>query len=168
MLDRLRQLRETQLGLLSKHVQEPDQREVLVELQRARQVRTRTSEETARARGMAFVGSERDMAQALAREWYRRQNDTGFAYQGGKKSFDTLVKEAEKEVLGLKNKEAQEAKESETQLMKLNQSQIENLERQRSDLEKRFPGIATSVPTGLSQNQQLDLATARARLDGNF
>ena len=65
---------------------------------------------------MAFVGSERDKAQALAREWYRRQNDTGFAYQAGKKNFDTLVKEAEKEILGLKNKEAQEAKESETQL----------------------------------------------------
>ena len=47
--------------------------------------------------------------------------------------------------------------------MKLNQNQIENLERQRSDLEKRFPGIATSVPTGLSQQEQLDLAAARAR-----
>jgi Mrp family chromosome partitioning ATPase len=73
------------------------------------------------------------------------------------------VKEAEKQILGFKNKEAQEAKQSETQLMKLNQTQIENLERQRSDLEKRFPGIANSVPTGLSQQEQLDLATTRAR-----
>ena len=40
LLDRLRQLRETQLGLLSKYVQEPDQRDVLVELQRTRQIRT--------------------------------------------------------------------------------------------------------------------------------
>ena len=51
---------------------------------------------------MGFVGSERDMAQALARERYRRQNDTGFGYQGGKKNFDTLVKEAEQEILGQK------------------------------------------------------------------
>ena len=163
LLDRLRQLRETQLGLLSRHVQEPAQRDLLVEVQRARQVRSPGSQEAARDRGMAFVGNERDKAQALARDWYRRQNDTGFGYQSGKKNFDTLVKEAETAVLGLKNQEAKEAKESETQLIKLNQTQIENLERQRSDLEKRFPGIATSVPTGLSQQEQLDLATARAR-----
>ena len=47
----------------------------------------------------AFVGAERDEAQALARERYRRQNDSGFSYQGGKKSFDTLVKEAEQEII---------------------------------------------------------------------
>jgi Mrp family chromosome partitioning ATPase len=163
LLNSLRQLRETQLGLLSKYVQKPDQRDSIVELERARQVRTQSSGDTARARGLTFVGTERDMAQALAREWYRQQNDTGFAYQANKKSFDTLVKEAEKQVLGLKNKEAQRAKESETELMTLNQNQIENLERQRIDLEKKFPGIANSSPTILSQNQQLDLAAARAR-----
>ena len=36
---------------------------------------------------------------SLARERYRRQNDSGFSYQGGKKSFDTLVKEAEQELI---------------------------------------------------------------------
>ena len=75
------------------------------------------------------------------------------------------MKEAEQEILGQKNKEALgTAKESETQLVKLNQMQIENLERQRSDLEKRFPGIAASLPTASSQNAQLDLSTERARL----
>ena len=48
---------------------------------------------------------DRETALDLARERYRRQNDTGFGYQAGKKDFDTLVKEAEQEVLGLKVKQ---------------------------------------------------------------
>ena len=35
----------------------------------------------------------------MARERYRRQNDSGFSYLGTKKSFDTLVKEAEQELI---------------------------------------------------------------------
>ena len=87
----------------------PDQPEALDELERTRQIRLRpvSSEARDRPRGMAFVGNERDKAQALAREWYRQQNDTGFAYQAGKKNFDTLVKEAEQEILGQKINEAQ-------------------------------------------------------------
>jgi uncharacterized protein involved in exopolysaccharide biosynthesis/Mrp family chromosome partitioning ATPase len=166
LLDRLSRLRETEMGLLAKYLKKPDQPNALGEVEGERQVRgVQGLAAMNRARGMAFIGSERDMAQALARERYRRQNDTGFAYQGGKKSFDTLVKEAEQEILGQKNREALDAKQSESQLVKLNQVQIENLEKQRSDLEKRFPGIAASLPTALSQNAQLDLSTERARLD---
>ena len=124
---------------------------------------TQTSRETARARGLAFVGAERDMAQAMAREWYRRQNDTGFAYQAGKKSFDTLVKEAERQVLGVKHKEAQEAKESEDQLVELNQNQIENLERQRPIWRRNFQALPPRFRQVCLRMQQLDLAAARAR-----
>ena len=51
------------------------------------------------AREVTFVAAERDQAQTIARERYRRQNDSGFSYQGGKKSFDALVKEAEQEII---------------------------------------------------------------------
>ena len=84
------------------------------------------------------------MAQALARERYRRQNDSGFSYQGGKKSFDTLVKEAEQEIIKQKIDNALTYKASDdelarlSQLQKLNQVQIDNLEKQRSDLELKI------------------------------
>ena len=103
------------------------------------------------------------MAHALARERYRRQNDTGFAYQGNKKNFDTLVKEAEEEILGRKNMPVQEAKESQAKLVKLNQMQIENLEKQRIELEHKFPRIAESVPIS-SDNPRSDISSERARL----
>ena len=64
------------------------------------------------------------------------------------------MKEAEEEILGQKNTAAQEAKESESQLVKLNQMQIENLEKQRMELENKYPGIAASVPISRSQQPQ--------------
>jgi uncharacterized protein involved in exopolysaccharide biosynthesis/Mrp family chromosome partitioning ATPase len=182
-LERLRQLREIEVGLLSNYAQNPQQRDSVYERQRSRQIRSpkdfafplnmsmtvaNALEQMDRSRGMAFVGRERDMAQAIAREKYRRQNDTGFAYQTGKKSFDTLVKEAEKEILGAKNKEALQAKESETELLKLNQEQIVHLEKQRADLEAKFPGIATTVPSFSPENQKLDPAAAEhARVEAD-
>src|SRR4029077_13157720 len=89
----------------------------------------------------SFVGADRDQAQALARERYRRQNDSGFSYQGAKKSYDTLVKEAEQELIRQKinNSLTYKASDDElaklSQLQKLNQLQIDNLEKQRSELE---------------------------------
>ena len=106
---------------------------------------------------MVFIGRERADAQTLARERYRRQNDTGFAYQGNKKDFDTLVKEAEKEILGLRGTPAHEAKQFESEFVKVNQAQIESLEKQRIELEKKFPGIAESQPPTFGQNLQSEL-----------
>ena len=165
LLDRLRQLRETEFGLLSKYLQKPDQF-ITDNVEGVRQMHDPSlPQKQDRPRGIAFVGNERDLAHALARERYRRQNDSGFAYQANKKNFDALVKEAEQEVLGQKNAAAQVAKESEDQLLKLSQMQIENLEKQRVDLEKRFPGIATSLPiASSSKNTQPDLSPTRARL----
>ena len=130
---------------------------------------------------MAFAGSERDAAQALAREWYRRQNDTGFAYQAGKKNFDTLVKEAEQQILGQKDKEIREAKESEAQLVKLHQEQIENLEKQRVEMGKEVSWHRRNGPkcnvsaiaklsfrlnTRVYMTERARLETERARLAG--
>ena len=179
-MDRLRQVRETQLALLSKPLQNPD-KPVTEKVEGIRQIWTESTEKRERLRGLAFVGNERDMAHALARERYRQQNDTGFAYQTNKKSFDTLVKEAEHEILGRTSNKSKVA-ESETELVKLNQVQIENLEKQRSDLEKKFPGIASSVnvkaelPTVVAERaaerafniliKRMDPVTERARLAG--
>ena len=88
----------------------------------------------------------------------------GFSYQAYKKDFDTLVKEAEEEILAQKNTAVQEAKESESQLVKLNQMQIENLERQRIELENKYPGIASSLPISRSPNSQSDISPERSRL----
>ncbi|HEY5814598.1 MAG TPA: Wzz/FepE/Etk N-terminal domain-containing protein [Terrimicrobiaceae bacterium] len=168
LLERLRQLREIELGLLSRYAQNPQQRDSIAELQRARQIRGQSPAETSRLPETSFVGVERDMAQAIAREKYRQQNDTGFAYRAGKKSFDALVKEAEKEILQGKNKEALQAKESESELLKLNQEQIANLEKQRADLEARFPGIATTLPNLSPENLKLDPAAAeQTRVEGD-
>jgi Mrp family chromosome partitioning ATPase/uncharacterized protein involved in exopolysaccharide biosynthesis len=190
LLERLQNLREMQIALFSRPPQTLDQRGALNETQPSRplddsqrdqQIVGQTTEPvTARNRPLRFTGNERDMAQALAREWYRRQNDTGFAYQSGKKDFDTLVKEAELQILGQRNREVRDARESEAQLLKLNQEQIAGLEKQRSEMEQRYPGIAATVPIAPTQTGQLDLsaehtrvmterarlATERARLSG--
>jgi polysaccharide biosynthesis transport protein len=54
----------------------------------------------------------------------------------------------------------------ENQLVKLNQSQINNLEQQRRDLEKKVPDLAGQAPAGSSQGQPLDIGGERARLAG--
>ena len=108
-------------------------------------------------------------AQALAREWYRHQNDTGFSYQAGKKDFDTLVKEAEQNIIQQKIKNAQEYKASEdelarlSQLQKLNQMQIDSLEKQRSELEQKFPGLAATLPAASAEKAQAEISAERAR-----
>ena len=117
-----------------------------------------------------FVGAERDQAQSIARERYRRQNDSGFSYQGGKKSFDTLVKEAEQELIKQKIDDSLTYKASEdelarlSQLQKLNQAQIDNLEKQRSDLETKYPGLATILPSASPEELQAEVSAERARL----
>ena len=168
LLDRLRKLRETQIGLLFKYHEKPDPPST-ERLEGMRQMRSDSSATPNRLTGLApivrerFIGAERDTAEALARERYRRQNDTGFAYRGNKKNYDTLVKEAEQEILGKKNLPVQEAKESQAELVKLNHIQIENLEKQRLELERKFPGIAESVPIS-SENPRADISSERARL----
>ena len=54
----------------------------------------------------------------------------------------------------------------ESELVKLNQSEITTIEQQRRDLEKKFPDLAGQAPSGSSQSQQLDIASERARLAG--
>ena len=108
-----------------------------------------------------FVGAERDSAQVIAREWYRQQNATGFSYQAGKKDFDTLVKEAEQSIIQKKSKDAQVYKASEdelarlAELQKLNQMQIDGLEKQRSELEKKYPGLAAASQPYRLRRQRL-------------
>ncbi len=155
ILERLGQLREIQLRLLSKYLEKQDLATPET-LEGTRQV-VKSSETQNRVRQMVFIGGERANAQTLARERYHRQNDTGFAYQGNKKDFDTLVKEAEKEILALRGTPAQEAKQFESEFVKVNQAQIESLEKQRIELEKKFPGIAESQPPSSRQNFQSDL-----------
>ena len=104
---RLATLRESDLELVSRYAQKTEQPEVLDEQERKREMRRQRDQsaptpQTGTSRTLwrkGFVGAERDEAQARARERYRRQNDSGFSYQGGKKSFDTLVKEAEQDII---------------------------------------------------------------------
>ena len=174
VVDRLRQFRETQLALVLKNQEKPD-RFPTERMEGIRQMRSNSWEPQSRSSELSrsseiaslgrekFIGTQREDAHALARERYRRQNDTGFAYQGNKKNFDTLVKEAEEEILGRKNIPVQEAKESQAELVKLNQMQIESLEKQRIELEHKFPRIAESVPIS-ADNPRSDISSERARL----
>jgi polysaccharide biosynthesis transport protein len=53
----------------------------------------------------------------------------------------------------------------ENQMVKVKQAQIEGLEKQRRDLEQKYPSIvATILNTGSSQNTRPDLVTERSRL----
>ena len=53
------------------------------------------------------------------------------------------------------------------QLVRANQAEIDELTRQRQDLERKFPGISSTLGfIGSSNNGQLDLATETARLAG--
>ena len=62
------------------------------------------------------------------------------------------MKEAEQEIIKEKINNAQQYKASEDelarlgQLQKLNQMQIDSLEKQRNELEQKFPGLATTLP----------------------
>ena len=172
LVQRLQALREMQLTLFSRPSQTAEQRALvdqeqpsrgLDQAQRDSQSQTLESA-SARNRPLRFSGNERDKAQALAREWYRRQNDSGFAYQRGKKDFDTLVKEAEQQIAGERNIEVREARESEVQLLKLNQEQIASLETQRMEMERGHPGIAATVPITTNQNSELELSAERTRV----
>ena len=123
--------------------------------------------------GMIYSGSDKEVARDLARERYRRQNDSGFAYKMGKKDFDTLVKEAERDILVQKITKAQENKASQDVTVRLNRIQIENIEKQRLDLANKYPGIAAmsyaASATGsaaAAHNLQLDLSTERVGIAG--
>jgi uncharacterized protein involved in exopolysaccharide biosynthesis len=177
IIARLANLRQTDLELVSRYAQKTDQPEALDELRRTRQIRPQSDQYTSiaqasrtPARDITFVGAERDNAQAIAREKYRRQNDSGFSYQGSKKSFDTLVKEAEQDLIKQKIDKSLAYKASDdelarlSQLQKLNQVQIDNLEKQRSELELKYPGLAAILPTTSPENLQAEMSTERARL----
>jgi uncharacterized protein involved in exopolysaccharide biosynthesis/Mrp family chromosome partitioning ATPase len=177
LIAQLDNLRQAQMELLAKYSEKAARPEVPDDLLRARQVRSR-EQRAQEIRGqewaakghalrLGFVGAERDMALAMARERYRRQNDTGFDYQVGKKDFDTLVKEAGEEILGQRNINSQADKATQLELVKINQMRIENLERQRSDTEKRLPEVAAAAGSaGPSQRDQLNLLGERAHLAG--
>jgi uncharacterized protein involved in exopolysaccharide biosynthesis/Mrp family chromosome partitioning ATPase len=109
--------------------------------------------------------SDGEMAYQMARERYRRQNDTGFAYNRNKKNFDELVKEAELELLVKRSTKTQEDTASQSLLVGLHQEQMENLEKQRVDLETRFPGIASTVldPSGAILDGSQDAAAQKLR-----
>lgn len=53
---------------------------------------------------------------------------------------------------------------SQNRIVKVRQAQIEDLEKQRRDMESRFPNLITMAPGGGSQNERPDLLTERARL----
>ena len=182
IIARLASLRQTDLELVSRYAEKTEQLPALDEHERTRQVRpqsprspsrgraSRTSAREITAREITFVGAERDQAQDIARERYRRQSDSGFSYQGRKKSFDTLVKEAEQEIIKQKIDNSLDYKASEderarlSQLQKLNQLQIDNLERQRNEFEQKYPGLAATIPAASFENLQAEIAFERARL----
>jgi uncharacterized protein involved in exopolysaccharide biosynthesis/Mrp family chromosome partitioning ATPase len=119
-----------------------------------------------RVGGSGFVGIDRENALNLARERYRRQNDSGFAYQGGKKDFDSLVKEAEKDVLARKIVDSQNQNASSEQLLRAGQLQTDNIEKQLSDLEKRYPGLLATTAAMPGHAAEMGLSVDRANLAG--
>ena len=169
LFSRLAQFRQTELEHLSTYAQKAFKPELPEQLRVARKVRSLTREpEGDNIRvpvgGSGFFGSDRADAREIARKRYSRQNDTGFAYQTGKKDFDALVKEAEQEILTQRINQSEMNRASEDQFVKVNQMQIENLERQLGDMEKRFPGLVTTIPAATAQIRELDLSADRARL----
>jgi uncharacterized protein involved in exopolysaccharide biosynthesis/Mrp family chromosome partitioning ATPase len=175
IVTRLASLRQTDLELVSRYTQKTEQPSVLDERDWTRQIRPQSvrtptaQQDRASGREKAFVGAERDQAQAIARERYRRQNDSGFSYQGGKKSFDMLVKEAEQGIIKKKINDSLQYKASEdeltrlSQLQKLNQMQIDGLEKQRNELEKKFPDLAAVFPAESIEKAQVEISAERAR-----
>ena len=163
---RLAQLRQAELDHLSKYAQRayyPEASEERV----AQKLRGQTAlpgEIREPVGGSGFLGRDRENAREVARQRYIRQNDTGFDYQGGKKDFDALVKEAEKEVLAERLSQAALTNTNEDPFVRVNQMQIQNLEQQLIDMEKRFPGLVATLPAAASQIRELDLSADRARL----
>ena len=182
IVTQLATLRQSDLELVSRYAQKTEQPDLLDVHARSREMRRKmdpssslpsssTQTETSRMPlRRAFVGAERDEAQALARERYRRQNDTGFSYQGGKKSFDDLVKEAEQDIIKKKINDALVLRATDdelsrlSQLQKLNQTQIDNLEKQRRELELKFPGLASMAPSSSLEDIRSAVSAERARL----
>jgi uncharacterized protein involved in exopolysaccharide biosynthesis/Mrp family chromosome partitioning ATPase len=172
VIGRLASLRQTDLQLVSRYAEKLDQPFVIDEQERYRAVRPQTGQGARTAQNsslMRFIGAEKDEAQALAREWYRRQNDSGFSYRARKKDFDTLVKEAEQSIIRKKLEKAQQYKASEdelarlTQVQKLNQMQIDSLEKQRSELEQKYPGLAAALPSASAEKALAEISAERAR-----
>ena len=169
LYSRLAQFRQTELEHLSTYAQKAFKPELPEQLRVARKVRSLTREPEGNnirvpVGGSGFFGSDRADAREIARKRYLRQNDTGFAYQTGKKDFDALVKEAEQEILTQRINQSEMNRASEDQFVKVNQMQIENLERQLGDMEKRFPGLVATIPAATAQIRELDLSADRARL----
>lgn len=54
----------------------------------------------------------------------------------------------------------------ESELVKLNQSEMDNIERQKRDMEKKFPDLVGQAPAGSTQTQELSIGSERARLAG--
>ena len=182
VIGRLASLRQADLELVSRYSQKLDQPLIIDEQERYRAVRPESERYRAvrpesvpgsatanNTSAMRFFGAERNEAQSLAREWYRKQNDTGFSYQGRKKDFDTLVKEAEHSIIQKKVEKSRQYKASEdelarlTQLQKLNQMQIDGLEKQRSELEEKYPDLAAAAPSGSAEKALADVSAERAR-----
>ena len=153
LYSRLTQFRQTELAHLSKYAQKAFKPELPEQLRVTKRIHSQTPEPgdnniRVPVGGSGFFGTDREDAREIARERYRRQNDTGFAYQAGKKDFDTLVKEAEQEILAQRITNSEMNKASEDQFVKVNQMQIENLEKQLGDMEKRFPGARRHASCG--------------------
>lgn len=167
LLTRLSQLRQTELDRLSKFAPK------LTSAASPSPTPTRNTYYQAslvpdrpRVGGSGFLGIDRENALNLARERYRRQNDSGFGYQGGKKNFDTLVKEAEREVLARKIADSQDQSVSAEQLLKAGQLQTENIEKQLSDLEKRYPGLLATTVGIPNETAEINLSVDRAGIAG--
>ena len=172
LVERLDKLREREMELLAGYVEEqpvqpPIQTLTPGGLPRVR-IRSINSES-----GMTYSGGDREKARQLARERYRNQNDTGFGYRVGKKDYDTLVKEAEQDILAQKSTQSQEAKASKNVMVQMNRAQIDNLEKQRRELEEKYPDIAsvamvasTPIAATTFQNRELGVLAERVRLAG--
>jgi uncharacterized protein involved in exopolysaccharide biosynthesis len=181
VIARLASLRQTDLELFSRYAQKVNQPLVPDEIELARQINPQIGQTSAKVNRSStsakvyipsvirFTGAERDEAQNIARQWYGQQNATGFSYKGGKKDFDTLVKEARLSIIKRKVDNAQQYKASEeelarlSQLQKLNQMQIDSLEKQRHELEQKFPGLAAAVPAASAEKAQAEISAERAR-----
>jgi uncharacterized protein involved in exopolysaccharide biosynthesis/Mrp family chromosome partitioning ATPase len=173
LVERLDKLRDREIDLLASYIPEDRQPVPAVQTESpgtAPRIRVRSINSES---GITYSGGDREKARQLARERYISQNNTGFAYRMGKKDYDTLVKEAEQDILVQKSTQSQEAKASKNVLVQLNRTQIENLEKQRLELEKKYPSIAslalaasTPVAATTFQNHELGLLAERVRLAG--
>jgi uncharacterized protein involved in exopolysaccharide biosynthesis/Mrp family chromosome partitioning ATPase len=169
LVTRLAEARQAELDYLTRYARKPTQSEIVAELDAPRKPRHQTLGPVDTNRkppvgGSGFLGKDRELAREIARKRYQRQNNSGFAYQVGKKNFDELVKEAEQEVLVQRSGQFGTDKTAEDQFLKVGEMQIENLEKQLGDLEKRFPALVNTVPAASLQVRQLDLSSDRARL----